>query len=55
MVELPYLELVEPAATSTINITGYNFLERLWAYLSVHSLLRRVELGELYSCQPPQR
>ena len=39
-----------------VNITGdVNFMERLWAYLSVKSLLRKVERGELYSCQPPVR
>jgi len=36
----------------TFNITQYNYMERLWAYLSVRSLLRKVERGQLYSCQP---
>ena len=36
----------------SFNITQYNYMERLWAYLSVRSLLRKVERGQLYSCQP---
>merc|ERR1711955_171233 len=36
------------------NITGnINFMERLWAYLSVKNLLKKVERGELYSCHQP--
>eukprot|EP00092_Neocalanus_flemingeri_P002183 GFUD01002323.1.p1 GENE.GFUD01002323.1~~GFUD01002323.1.p1 ORF type:complete len:676 (-),score=217.81 GFUD01002323.1:157-2109(-) len=39
-----------------VNITAdVNFMERLWAYLSVKSLLRKVERGELHSCQQPVR
>merc|ERR1711872_1209582 len=30
-------------------------MERLWAYLSVKSLLKKVERGELYSCHDPIR
>ena len=38
------------------NITGnINFMERLWAYLSVKNLLKKVERGELYSCHQPAR
>ena len=36
----------------SFNISQYNYMERLWAYLSVRSLLRKVERGQLYSCQP---
>ena len=46
-------ETVEPSITllPSANITNNrHFMERLWAYLSVKALLRKVELGELYSC-----
>ena len=36
----------------SFNISQYNYMERLWAYLSVRSLLKKVERGQLYSCQP---
>ena len=36
----------------SFNMSDYNYMERLWAYLSVRSLLAKVERGELYSCQP---
>ena len=36
----------------SFNMSEYNFMERLWAYLSVRSLLAKVERGELYSCTP---
>ena len=42
-----YIDLVP-----SFNISQYNYMERLWAYLSVRSLLRKVERGQLYSCQP---
>lgn len=39
-----------------VNFTqDVNFMERLWAYLSVKNLLNKVERGELYSCQQPER
>ena len=39
----------------SFNMSDYNYMERLWAYLSVRTLLSRVERGELYSCQPQDR
>ena len=42
-----YIDLVP-----SFNISQYNYMERLWAYLSVRSLLKKVERGQLYSCQP---
>ena len=39
----------------SFNMSDYNYMERLWAYLSVRTLLSRVERGELYSCQPQER
>ena len=39
----------------SFNMSDYNYMERLWAYLSVRDLLARVERGELYSCQPQPR
>ena len=39
-----------------VNITDdVNFMERLWAYLSVKNLLKKVERGDLYSCHQPVR
>lgn len=29
-----------------------NYLERLWAYLTIQELLKRVARGEIYSCSP---
>jgi len=46
-----YIDLVP-----SVNITdNASFMERLWAYLSVKSLLKKVERGELYSCHDPIR
>ena len=45
-----YIDLVP-----SFNMSSYNYMERMWAYLSVHALLRRVERGELYSCAPEPR
>ena len=45
-----YIDLVP-----SFNMSDYNYMERLWAYLSVRTLLARVERGELYSCQPQGR
>ena len=39
----------------SFNMSDYNYMERLWAYLSVKTLLAKVERGELYSCQPQER
>ena len=39
----------------SFNMSDYNYMERLWAYLSVKTLLAKVERGELYSCQPRER
>ena len=39
----------------SFNMSDYNYMERLWAYLSVRTLLARVERGDLYSCQPGER
>ena len=36
----------------SFNMSDYNYMERMWAYLSVRSLLTKVERGQLYSCQP---
>ena len=32
------------------SVNGVNFLERLWAYLTIKDLLERVARGELNSC-----
>merc|ERR550532_2637077 len=45
-----YIDLVP-----SFNMSDYNYMERLWAYLSVRTLLARVERGELYSCQQGER
>merc|ERR1712037_833559 len=31
---------------------GTNFMERLWAYLTIKNLLTRMEKGQLMSCNP---
>lgn len=36
-------------------VNGVNFLERLWAYLTIKDLLERVARGELNSCSPKKR
>merc|ERR1719300_2029979 len=36
----------------SFNMSDYNYMERMWAYLSVRSLLTKVERGQLYSRQP---
>ena len=46
-----YIDLM-PDFHITRNI---NFMERLWAYLSMKHLLKKVERGELYSCHQPTR
>ena len=46
-----YIDLM-PDFHITRNI---NFMERLWVYLSMKHLLKKVERGELYSCHQPTR
>jgi hypothetical protein len=36
-----------------LNRLEYNFLERLWAYLSLQNLFVKLARGELVSCQQP--
>merc|ERR1711974_194141 len=47
---------VPPMHSATKHLAGNtNFMERLWAYLTIKNLLTRVEKGQLMSCNPRKR
>ena len=47
-----YIDML-PMHSATKHLAGNtNFMERLWAYLTIKNLLTRVEKGQLMSCNP---
>ena len=47
-----YIDML-PMHSATKHLAGKtNFMERLWAYLTIKNLLTRVEKGQLMSCNP---
>jgi len=47
-----YIDML-PMHSATKHLAGNtNFMERLWAYLTIKNLLTRVEQGQLMSCNP---
>ena len=50
-----YIDML-PMHSATKHLAGNtNFMERLWAYLTIKNLLTRVEKGQLMSCNPHTR
>lgn len=51
---LPRVQAIDAGASVTGSSAGVNFLERLWAYLTIKDLLERVAKGDLNSCSSSQ-
>jgi len=50
-----YIDLLPPDGATQHLAGKTNFMERLWAYLTIKNLLIKVERGELMSCNPQDR